>query len=174
MKRILLFALAVCLSACGYKGVGGSFVGDLPKTDATSAIAEDAAAFLADQYAPGHTALYVLTPEKDALNAFSAAFDAALRSKGFTLASGPSNALSVAYTVDSLKDDKGDESAWYLQLRLSDGQAIARSYDASGLPEAGRTSTPLEKGLLHRASDKATEKASQAYDGMTEAVENLL
>ena len=38
-----------------------------------------------------------------------------------------------------------EKSAWYLQLRLSDpnggGKAIARSYTASGQPEAGQSQT---------------------------------
>lgn len=43
----------------------------------------------------------------------------------------------MAYTLDELRDD----AAWYLQLRLSDGKALARVYDAAGLPEAGRSQT---------------------------------
>lgn len=157
MKRhILLVMLALCLSACGYRGLGGSFVGSLPEKDGTAAIAEDAAQYLAHEYAPGHTTLFVLTPEKDAHNAFSAALDAALRVKGFTLtAESSGQAITLAYTLDVLKDEQGDESAWYLQLRLSDGRSVARSYAPDGAPEAGRSSTPLEPSLFRKASDKA-------------------
>ena len=101
-----------------------------------------------------------MTPEKDANNDFSAFLDAGLRVRGFTLSSG-GDAVTVGYTLDSLKDGKGNEVAWYLQLRLSDGRSIARSYRADGSPEAGRSAAPLEKTFLRRASEKA-KKASDA------------
>ncbi len=159
-RIILMMILAFSLAACAHKGVGGSFVGNLPQKEATSAIAEDAARYLAEEYAPGHTVLNVLTPEKDANNDFSAFLDAGLRVRGFTLSSG-GDAVTVGYTLDSLKDGKGNEVAWYLQLRLSDGRSIARSYRADGSPEAGRSAAPLEKTFLRRASEKA-KKASDA------------
>lgn len=157
MQRIILMMiLAFSLAACAHKGVGGSFVGNLPQKDATSAIAEDAARYLAEEYAPGHTVLNVLTPEKDANNDFSAFLDAGLRVRGFTLSSGgSSDAVTVGYTLDSLKDAKGNDVAWYLHLRLSDGRSIARSYRADGSPEAGRSAAPLDKTFLRRASEKA-------------------
>ena len=145
MKRLLLI-VCLTLTACGYRG-GGSFVGSLPDIDATVAIARDAAALLASEYAPGHTALHVSLPEKNAQNEFSAAFEAALRERGFLISQESSGgAITVAFTLDTLKGEDGAGAAWYLHLRLSDGQTFARAYMPSGDPEAGRTSTTREKG----------------------------
>ena len=70
--------------------------------------------------------------------------------------------IVVAYTLDTL-DEK---SAWYLQLRLSDGKAIARAYTASGQPEAGQSRTEMEfrKSALGKELDKTGQKARQAWD----------
>ena len=143
----LIVCLCLTLTACGYRGVGGSYVGSLPDAGATVAIARDAAALLASEYAPGHTTLFVPLPEKDTRNDFSAAFEAALRERGFLISQESSGgAITVAYTLDILKGEEGAGAAWYLHLRLSDGQTFARAYMPSGDPEAGRTSTTLEKG----------------------------
>lgn len=168
MKRLLLLILCLGLTACGYKGLGGSFVGSLPDADATAAIASDAADFLASEYAPGHTTIFVPSPEKDAQNGFSTAFEAALRQRGFSVSpESGGNALTVAYTLDDLKGEDGSNGgAWYLHLRISDGQAFARSYLPSGRPEAGRSATTLEKGLGGRLSDKA----SDTFDAAREAL----
>lgn len=163
MKRIALLLLCFCLSACGYRGLGGSFVGTLPDAAATQAIASDAIAFLSERYAPGHTTLFLLTPEKDANNAFSAQLEAGLRQRGFSVtAERASDAITVAYTLDSLKGDEGeDDAAWYLQLRLSDGQAYARAYTAAGSPEAGRSATTLSKGFGSSVYEKASDKVGE-------------
>ena len=172
MRYIALLALCFCVSACGYKGIGGSYVGPLPEDAAVGHIAMDASNWLAEEHAPGHTKLFVLTPEKDAKNAFSTAFDSALREKGFTLLSASSSdGITLAYTLDSLKDDKGKDAAWYLQFRLSDGVAIARSYDADGMPEAGHSATQLERRLLQKATDKAGQKIDNAKAVVEEALQ---
>lgn len=159
MKRLLLI-VCLTLTACGYRGVGGSFVGSLPDVDATVAIARDAAALLASEYAPGHTALHVSLPEKNAQNEFSAAFEAALRERGFLISQESSGgAITVAFTLDSLKGEDGAGAAWYLHLRLSDGQTFARAYMPSGDPEAGRTSTTREKGFGASGADRANGEA---------------
>ena len=171
MRIVPALLLCFMLAACGIKGLGGSFVGTLPEDDATVAIANDAAAFLAEEYAPGHTKVFVLTPEKDAQNAFHMAFDNAMREKGFTmLADKSGDALTVAYTLDCLKDDDGKKNAaWYLQIRLSDAQAFARSYTPSGLAEAGRSTTSLKIGKLSKFAETARDK-SQALKGQVEGM----
>ena len=41
-------------------------------------------------------------------------------------------------------DALDEKSAWYLQLRLSDGKAMARVYNANGQPETGQNRTEME------------------------------
>ena len=91
-----------------------------------------------------------------------------MRQRGFSVSpESGGNALTVAYTLDELKGEDGKNGgAWYLHLRLSDGQAFARSYLPSGHPEAGRSATTLEKGLSGRLSDKA----SDTFDAAREAL----
>ncbi len=157
--RALIFSLllAVCLiSGCASRGPIGSFAGPLPEKDAVSAIAGDAVSILSDMYPPGHTTLHVL-PAKEAENGFALALDNGLRARGFTLAADGVDAVSVAYILDMLED----KAAWYLRLRLSDGKAIARVYDALGQPEAGQSRTVLESSSM---LDAAKEKAGKALD----------
>lgn len=142
MRKTLLSLCFVVLfaSGCAKPGLIGSFCGPLPERGAVSAIAADAVACLSELYPPGHTYLCLLQA-KDAGNDFAAAFENGLRAEGFTLAAAESaDVLVVAYTLDAL-DEK---SAWYLQIRLSDGKAFARSYMASGQPEAGQSRTEQE------------------------------
>ena len=164
MRNILLSLCLMMLfaSGCAKPGLIGSFCGPLPERGAVSAIAADAVACLSALYPPGHTSLHLLQA-KDAGNDFAAAFENGLRAKGFTLAAADSaDVLAVAYTLDAL-DEK---SAWYLQLRLSDpnggGEAIARSYTASGQPEAGQSRT--EQEFRRSTLDWATQKARHAWD----------
>ena len=176
MRINLLLCLFLILTGCASHGVGGSYVGDLPQKSATTAIAEDAAIYLAQEYAPGHTSLYVLTPENDINNDFSILFDDSLRSRGFTISPDSSgNAITVSYTLDALKDENGkDNGAWYLQLRLSDGQMVARSYSPDGLPEAGRSAAPLEKSFFYRASEKINTKARNTIDTVSDVASEAL
>lgn len=180
MRNIFL-SLCLCVlfaSGCaGKHGPGGSFVGELPLTSgAVEAIAADVSSQIAELYPPGHTSLFVLTPEKDAGNGFSLAFENALRGKGFTVLSSlpAENAVAVAYILDPLNWKKDGEDVWYLQLRLSDnengGVAFARTYTASGLPEAGRSKTDIvfSRSLASRLADKAARKASKVYDRSVE------
>ena len=160
MRKILLSLCLVVLfaSGCAKPGLVGSFCGLLPERGAVSAIAADAVACLTALYPPGHTSLHLLQA-KDAANDFAAAFESGLRSEGFTLAATESaDVIVVAYTLDAL-DEK---SAWYLQLRLSDGKAIARSYTGYGQPEAGQSRT--EQEFRRSIVDKATEKVRHAWD----------
>ncbi len=164
MKTLIVsLLLAVCLvSGCASRGPIGSFAGPLPEKDAVSAIAGDAVSILTDMYPPGHTTLHVL-PAKDAENGFALALDNGLRARGFTLAAPDSpGVLTLAYILDMLED----KAAWYLRLRLSDGKAIARVYDALGQPEAGQSRTVLEslQSGLGKAVNAAKEKAGHAYD----------
>ena len=171
MRRLLLFFLVLTglfASGCAGRGPVGSFCGPLPDRGAVSAIATDAVSCLSGLYPPGQTTLHLL-PAKDADNTFAAAFENGLRAQGFTLAAADSpDAIALAYTLDAL-DEK---SAWYLQLRLSDGKAIARSYTADGRPEAGQSRTEMEfrKSALGKALDKTGQKARQAWDSGVNAL----
>ena len=160
MRKILLSLCPGVLfaSGCAKPGLVGSFCGPLPEREAVSAIAADAVACLTALYPPGHTSLHLLQA-KDAANDFAAAFESGLRAEGFILAAAESaDVIVVAYTLDAL-DEK---STWYLQLRLSDGKVIARSYTASGHPEAGQSRT--EREFRRSIVKKATEKVRHAWD----------
>ena len=153
---------ALFASGCAVRNPSGSWCGSLPKRGAVSVIADDAVTCLSAMYPPGHTSLHLL-PAKDADNEFASAFESGLRAKGFTLAAAESgDTLSVAYTLDAL-DEK---AAWYLQLRLSDGKAVARAYTANGQPEAGQSRTEQEfrGSALGKAVDKAGQKARKVWD----------
>jgi hypothetical protein len=159
MKTMLLY-LCLCVllaSGCASRGPIGSFAGLLPEKDAVSAIAGDAVSILTELYPPGHTTLHVLPTKKE--NGFALALDNALRTKGFTLADDP-KAITIAYTLDALEL----KAAWYLHLRLSDGTAIARVYDAQGQPEAGQSRTLLSASWFAGFKDAVREKAGNAYD----------
>jgi hypothetical protein len=160
--RILYICLVLALvSGCAGRGPVGSFAGPLPSNPAVASIAADAVNVLADTYPPGHTTLHLL-PAKKAENGFALALEYRLRKKGFALSGeGSGNALAVAYTLDSL-DEK---AAWYLQLRLSDGKVIARSYSADGQPEAGQSRTTLEavRSGLKNLTDAAKNTAGQDF-----------
>ena len=165
MRRGILLSLLLTVllaSGCASRGPVGSWCGPLPEKDAVSAIAADAVSCLAGLYPPGHTTLH-LVPAKSADNDFAAAFENGLRASGFTLSpAAAANTLSVAYTLDAL-DEK---NAWYLQLRLSDGKAVARAYSANGQPEAGQSRTEMEfqRASLGKMVDKAGQKARQTWD----------
>ncbi len=154
MYRHFLLALVLALLVgCSARGVGGSYVGELPQGSAVGAIAEDTSAWLAQEFPPGLTTLHLLTPKGS--QDFTGLFEDSLRRKGFvvTQESG-SEGLSVAYILDKL-----DDEAWYLQVKIDGNKAVSRVYGADGKPVAGRSSTALEKGALARASEKASETA---------------
>ena len=168
-KPLLLLLVMVFASGCASRGPLGSFCGPLPERNAVTAIAADAVACLAGLYPPGHTTLRLL-PAKEAENGFAVAFESGLRAKGFTLAApDAADAVTLAYTLDMLEE----KAAWYLQLRLSDGKAIARVYDAQGQPEAGRSQTLLEalRSGLGRIADAVKDKAGGVYDSARALVE---
>ncbi|CAK7032684.1 MAG: hypothetical protein DESF_01374 [Desulfovibrio sp.] len=160
MRKLLLSLCLVTMfaSGCAKPGLVGSWCGPLPEQSAVAAIADDAVDCLTVLYPPGHTSLHLL-PAKEAANDFAAAFESGLRAKGFTLSAAESaDVLVMAYTLDAL-DEK---SAWYLQLRLSDGKAFARSYTASGQPEAGQSRT--EQEFRRSVVEQVKQKTRQAWD----------
>lgn len=166
MRKVLLSLCFVVLlaSGCAKPGLVGSWCGPLPERGAVSGIAADAVACLSELYPPGHTSLHLLQA-KNPVNDFAAAFENGLRAKGFTLAAADSaDILIVAYTLDML-DEK---SAWYLQLRLSDGKAFARSYSASGQPEAGKSRT--EQEFRRPVVEQVKQKARHAWDSGMDAM----
>ncbi len=166
MRKALLSLCFVVLfaSGCAKPGLVGSWCGPLPERGAVSAIAADAVVCLSELYPPGHTSLHLLQA-KDAANDFAAAFENGMRAKGFSLAAADSaDILIVAYTLDML-DEK---SAWYLQLRLSDGKAFARSYSASGQPEAGQSRT--EQEFRRPVVEQVKQKTRHAWDSGMDAL----
>lgn len=179
-KSLIFFCLlmAMPVSGCAHKGLGGSFVGDLPTGAAVHSIAADAAVQIAGLYPPGHTSVLLLTPKKDAGNDFSVAFEDALRRRGFTVSTAAdSTTVAVAYVLDHLSSDEdGEAPAWYLQLRISDneegGTAFARSYTASGRPEGGRsrTSIAFSRSTAAHLADNVVAKADKAYDSSMESL----
>ena len=167
--RILIFPLLLMVllaSGCAGRGAVGSYCGPLPEGKTVAAIAADAVDLLSNLYPPGHTAVH-LVPAKNVENTFVQDFEGGLRTKGFTLApDARADAVAVAYTLDALSE-KGEERAWYLQLRLFDrktgGTSIARAYTASGQPEAGqsRTETALKRSILKKAADTTRNALSE-------------
>ena len=136
--RSLLLASLLLSGCASHNSVGGSFVGHLPRSEATKNIAADATSCLASLYPPGHTAFHLVAPD-NVWDDFSKAFETSLRAKGFTVSH--TGALTVAYVLDELRTEK--LSSWYLRIRVADRQGvktITRSYGASGQPEAGFSS----------------------------------
>lgn len=170
--RTLIFPLLLLIllaSACAGRGPVGSYCGPLPEGNAVAVIAADAVDCLSTLYPPGHTSVH-LVPTKDVGNGFAQAFENGLRTKGFTLIpDARPDAVAIAYTLDAIFE-KGEKSAWYLQLRISDageqGKSIARAYTASGQPEAGQSRTEIvfRRSMLQKAADKTKETAGKAYD----------
>ena len=162
MRKVLLSLCFVVLfaSGCAKTGLVGSYCGPLPEQNAVAAIAADAVDCLSALYPPGHTSLHLLQA-KDAANGF----DTGLRAEGFTLAAAETgDVIVVAYTLDEL-DEK---TAWYLQLRLSDGKAIARAYTVNGFPEAGQSQTEQEfrRSIIDRAAQKTRHTWDTGMDAM--------
>jgi len=119
---IISLWLGLLLAGCAPRHVGSfSAEGVTPKQEAV--IAEDAAGKLVAEYPPGRTALH-LEPSKS--GHFNAALEGRLRERGFRLeAAGGSGVLSVAYTLDAIKDEPG---VWYLHVKASDGFSFSRVY----------------------------------------------
>jgi hypothetical protein len=138
--KSMLISLCICtilVSGCASHGPFCSFAGSLPEKAAVEAIIDDAVSILTELYPPGHTSLHILSA-KETENAFAVALESALRARGFILGPESSDAITLAYTLDMLEE----KSAWYLWLRLSDGNEVrvtARAYDAHGQPEAGQS-----------------------------------
>lgn len=168
--RGVLFSLLLMVflaSGCAVRNPVGSWCGPLPESGAVSSIAADAVSCLSTLYPPGHTTLYLVPAKKDG---FAVALENGLRTRGFTMSTSPDDpdAITVAYTLDSLED----KVAWYLQLRLSDGKAISRSYSASGQPEGGQSRTSVEP--RSHLTDKIKRKTGQLYDNARGEVRGLV
>lgn len=170
--RTFMFPLLLMMllaSGCAGRGLVGSYCGPLPEGKAVGVIAADAVDCLSTLYPPGRTSVH-LVPAKNAENGFAHAFESGLRGKGFTLLpTATADAVAVAYTLDALFE-KGEKSAWYLQLRISEsetsGKSIARAYTASGQPEAGqsRTEMAFQRSMLQKAADTTTKTAGKALN----------
>ncbi len=170
MRCVLLSLMLFCLlaSGCAQRGLSGSYFGDVPG-DAPTLIAADAVDYLTKLYPPGRTALR-LAAAKKADNAFAAALENGLRQVGFPVLTADAmpeqGCVTVAYTLDVLEQ----HSAFYLQLRFSDGKAVSRAYTASGQPEAGRSATAWEvkPSFAERARAKAENLINRASSAVTE------
>lgn len=174
MRGVLLTLMLFCLlaSGCAQRGLSGSYFGDVPG-DAPARIAADTVDYLTKLYPPGRTSLR-LAAAKKADNAFAAALENGLRQAGFSLLPADSlpaaDSITVAYTLDVLEQN----TAFYLQLRLSDGskggKAMSRAYTASGQPEAGRSATAWEvkPSFTERAKAKTENLIDRASSAITE------
>ena len=124
---VLIGVVSGCAANAGRAGGLNSFLAGGCPAAAVSQVADDLAASLAEVYPPGHTSLYLkqIGGHNDTLGP---AFDQALRSRGFVMATEPgSRALTVAYVLDRV-----DEATWYSRLSLSSGLIIARTYRQNG------------------------------------------
>jgi len=156
--RISMIALwlGLLLAGCAPRHVGSfSAEGITPKQEAV--IAEDAAGKLVDAYPPGRTALHL---EQSKNGHFNAALESRLRERGFRLeAAGGSGVLSVAYTLDAIKDEPG---VWYLHVKASDGFSFSRVYalGPETKPDGGmvQTASP-EKGEASESGNPPDGKA---------------
>lgn len=156
--RISMIALwlGLLLAGCAPRHIGSfSAEGVTPKQEAV--IAEDAAGKLADKYPPGRTALYL---ESSKSGHFNTALEGRLRERGFRLeAAGGSGALTVAYTLDAIKDEPG---VWYLHVKASDGFSFSRVYalGPETKPDGGMVLTTLpEKGEATESGNLPEGKA---------------
>lgn len=169
---VILLLLTLCASGCANKGIVGSFYGEMPHNSVPVRIAGDAADYIAALYPPGHTALQVLSAD-DSDNPFSSAFEGGLRKIGFRMLpasdvpADSDHCISISYTLDVLEKD----AAYYLQLRFSDGKAVARSYSVTGQPEAGRSATPHD--FKRPLPQQIKQGARRTYNAAASAVDSL-
>jgi hypothetical protein len=114
--------LGLLLAGCAPRHIGSfSAEGVTPKQEMV--IAEDAAGKITAEYPPGVTALHL---EQARRGHFDTSLESRLRERGFRLeASGGSGILSVAYTLDAIKDEP---NVWYLHVKTSDGFSFSRVY----------------------------------------------
>lgn len=164
---LILMLFCVLASGCASRGLSGSFYGEV-SGEAPALMAADTVDYLTSLYPPGRTTLRIAAAKK-ADNAFAAALENGLRQAGFSLLAAdnvPSaDCITIAYTLDVLTDAPEQETAFYLQLRFSDGKAVNRAYTANGQPEAGRSATPLGKASL---AERATAKIDTLTNALTE------
>ena len=169
MKIYLIPLALVCLlilPGCASRKLGDSWCGPLPVDAAVSSIASDAVTTIVANYPLGHTSVFLQPTQQDKLgqNAFAVQFESALRAQGATLVQGSGkDILTIAYTLDELQE----ENAWYLQLRLSDGRRIARSYNDLGMPEAGQSQITV--GEERSTMGKMVDTVSTGTDNALEA-----
>jgi len=103
-----------------------SFVAESYPADQASILADQMAGSLAEIFPPGHTTVFIQPAKKT--ESLGAAFEEALRSRGFIIAPEPGNqALAIAYALDRL-----DDQTWYTRIAVSGGLVITRTYDLSG------------------------------------------
>jgi hypothetical protein len=153
---LISLCLGLLLASCAPRHLGSfSAEGITPKQE--TVIAEDAAGKLANAYPPGRTALHL---ELSKSGHFNAALESRLRERGFRLeAAGGSGVLSVAYTLDAIKDEPG---VWYLNVKASDGFSFSRVYalGPETKPDGGmvQTASP-EKGEASESGNPPEDKA---------------
>jgi len=153
---MISLCLGLLLAGCAPRHVGSfSAEGITPKQE--TVIAEDAAGKLADAYPPGRTVLHL---ELSKSGHFNTALEGRLRERGFRLeAAGGSGVLSVAYTLDVIKDEPG---VWYLHVKASDGFSFSRVYalGPETKPDGGmvQTASP-EKGEASESGNHPDGKA---------------
>ncbi len=125
LRIVLILNTIIFLSGClAHSAKVGSYVaGDYPAAS-VELVAEDMADALAAAYPPGRVSIFIGGGE----SALGAAMDAALRSRGFTLAADELGAnVTVTYVFDRLGGNM-----WYSRLSVSDGLTVTRTWRQSG------------------------------------------
>ncbi len=120
----LLSLLLMVLTGCaGGGGKGTSFSAFQKATP----VAEVIAGRLAQEYPPAQTSLFFMTSDE---NAFQDALETACRQAGFTLVQDKaSQAITVRYIVDIIKDSQPEQG--YIYLETSTGLSFARAFNAT-------------------------------------------
>ena len=130
LMLMLIAALATvcgCASRSGRLTTGSSYLGDAYPANAINTVAEYLAETLTAAYPPGYTTFF-LQPSASLQDELAPAIDAALRVRGFTLASEQNDqAVTVVYVLDRI-----DEETWYSRLSVSDGLVITRTWHLTG------------------------------------------
>ncbi len=118
-KKLCLLLLMVLTGCAGGSGKGRSFSAF---QDATP-VAEVIAGRLAQEYPPAQTSLFFMTSE----SAFQDALETACRQAGFTLLQHQdSQAITVRYVVDTIKESQPEQG--YIYLETSTGLSFARAF----------------------------------------------
>ena len=142
MRRLLILLVLslIMVSGCASRShrLNFSYWPEGFPTEAVVGVAEHLADMMVANYPPGYTSFF-LSLTGDSKDELGPALEAALRSRGFTLAPEKGGqALTVSYVLDRV-----DEATWYSKLAISDGFSLTRtwSWTEGGLAMEAATKT---------------------------------